>query len=62
KFNWQNGFGAFTYSHSHLDIIIRYILNQKAHHKKKTFKKEYLESLAKYDVEFKKEYLFDWLE
>lgn len=62
QFNWQNGFGAFSYSHSHLDNIINYIMNQKEHHKKKGFKKEYIECLSKYDVEYKNEYLFDWIE
>lgn len=62
QFNWQNGFGAFSYSHSHLDNIIFYIMNQKEHHKKREFKEEYLEFLSKYDVDYKKEYLFDWIE
>ena len=42
KFNWQGGFGAFSYSHSQLDDVIGYIKRQKAHHKKKTFKDEYI--------------------
>jgi len=40
KFNWQEGYGAFSYSHSQLDGVIAYIMNQKEHHKKKTFKEE----------------------
>ncbi len=62
KFNWQEGFGAFSYSHSHLDIIIKYILNQKIHHKKKTFKEEYIGLLKKFNVDYNDKYLFEWLE
>ncbi len=64
KFNfcWQQGYGAFSYSHSNLDNVIKYIMNQKAHHKKKTFKEEYLEFLKKFEIEFKDEYLFEWIE
>ena len=45
KFEWQHGFGAFSYSHSQLDTIINYINNQEEHHKKKTFKEEYISFL-----------------
>ena len=45
KFSWQNGYGIFSYSHSQINRVIRYILNQEAHHRKKTFKKEYHELL-----------------
>ncbi|MBT3385130.1 MAG: IS200/IS605 family transposase [Prolixibacteraceae bacterium] len=62
KFNWQKGFGAFSYSHSQLGNVIRYIENQKEHHKKKTFKEEYLDFLKAFEIEFKDEYLFQWLE
>ncbi len=62
KFEWQSGFGAFSYSHSALDKVIVYIMNQKDHHRKKTFKEEYIEFLNKYKIEFKNEYLFDWLD
>jgi len=61
KFNWQGGFGAFSYSHSDIDNVIKYIMKQKEHHKKKTFKEEYFEFLRKYEIEFKDEYLFDWI-
>ena len=43
KFNWQEGFGAFSYSKSNLDNVVKYILNQEEHHKKRTFKDEYLD-------------------
>ena len=62
QFNWQEGYGAFSYSHLQLDSVIAYIMNQKAHHQKKTFKEEYLEMLTKFNIEFKNEYLFDWIE
>jgi len=61
KFQWQEGYGAFSYSHSALDKVITYINNQKEHHKKRTFKHEYLEFLRKYEIEFKDEYLFEWI-
>jgi putative transposase len=54
KFQWQEGFGAFSYSHSQLDDVIAYVTNQKQHHKKKTFIEEYLELLTKFKIEFKK--------
>lgn len=60
KFAWQNGYGAFSYSHSHIDKVYQYILNQEEHHKKKTFKQEYLEFLNKFDIEYDEKYLFDW--
>lgn len=59
KFEWQTGFGAFSYSHSQLTNVINYIHNQQEHHKTKTFKEEYLEFLKLFNVEFKNEYLFD---
>lgn len=62
KFQWQSGFGAFSYSHSQLDNVIVYIMNQKEHHNKKTFKEEYLGLLTKFNIEFKNDYLFDWIE
>jgi putative transposase len=61
QFNWQEGFGAFSYSPSQLDNVIHYVVNQKEHHKKKTFQEEYLEMLHEFEIEFKTEYLFDWL-
>jgi REP element-mobilizing transposase RayT len=62
KFNWQEGFGAFSYSHSQLSTVIKYIENQESHHKKRTFKEEYLELLEKYSVEYDNKYLFKWIE
>lgn len=61
KFEWQTGFGAFSYSHSQLTTVINYIRNQEEHHKIKTFKEEYIEFLKLFNVDFKNEYLFDEL-
>jgi putative transposase len=60
KFSWQEGFGAFSYSHSHLDKVVKYVLNQEEHHKKKTFKEEYIELLKKFDVEYNPKYVFEF--
>lgn len=62
KFVWQEGYGAFSYSHSALDNVIGYINNQKEHHKIKTFKEEYKDFLIKFQVDYKNEYLFEWIE
>jgi len=62
KFYWQEGYGAFSYSHSALDNIIGYIANQKEHHKKQTFREEYTSLLNQFQIEYKDEYLFDWIE
>lgn len=62
KFQWQEGFGAFSYGHSQLDTVIRYIQNQEKHHTKKPFKDEYLALLRKFKVEFKEGYLFEWID
>ncbi|MFN5517579.1 MAG: IS200/IS605 family transposase [Bacteroidota bacterium] len=62
KFQWQEGFGAFSYAHSQLDIIIAYINNQEQHHLKKTFRDEYTELLQKFDVQCDENYLFEWIE
>ncbi|WP_298391628.1 IS200/IS605 family transposase [Flavobacterium sp.] len=62
KFNWQEGFGAFSYSHSHIENVYNYILNQKQKHKKVTFKEEYFEILEKFNVDFKEEYVFEFFD
>lgn len=59
KFQWQNGFGAFTVSQSGIKNVINYIKNQEEHHKKKSFKDEYIEFLDAYEIDFKNEYIFD---
>lgn len=60
-FYWQDGFGAFSYSHSQLNDVVNYIMNQKEHHRQKSFKEEYLEFLKKFEIEYKDEYLFEWI-
>jgi REP element-mobilizing transposase RayT len=62
KFNWQEGYGVFSYSHSHIDRVIKYILNQEAHHRKKTFRDEYHELLKKFEISFEEKYLFNFIE
>jgi putative transposase len=62
KFQWQEGFGAFTYSISQLHTVIKYIDNQEEHHKKQSFKEEYISFLKNFQIEYKDEYLFDFLE
>jgi REP element-mobilizing transposase RayT len=62
KFQWQEGYGAFTYAHSQVDQVYNYILNQERHHRKKTFREEYQEMLVKFQIEYKPEYLFEWIE
>lgn len=62
KFSWQEGYGAFSYSHSQIEQVYNYILNQEMHHQKKTFKDEYLEFLSRYEIDYKTDYLFDWLD
>lgn len=62
KFQWQAGFGAFSYGHSQLDKIIQYIQNQERHHQQNSFRNEYLAFLRKFDVAFKDDYLFEFLD
>lgn len=62
NFQWQEGFGAFSYSHSQLSNVIQYIEKQKEHHRRKTFKEEYLDFLKAFEIEFKDEYLFEWID
>jgi REP element-mobilizing transposase RayT len=59
-FSWQEGYGAFSYSRSQLDVVVRYILNQPLHHRKKSFKEEYAEFLRKFEVEYNEKYLFEF--
>jgi putative transposase len=62
KFEWQKGYGAFTHSRSQIDFVVKYILSQEEHHKKQSFRDEYLEMLEKNEVLFYREYLFDFFE
>jgi putative transposase len=62
RFNWQEGYGAFSYGHSQLSTVIRYIQNQEKHHQKRTFKSEYLTLLRKFDIAFEEKYVFEFME
>lgn len=59
RFEWQEGYGTFSYSHSQIDAVYKYIVNQEEHHKKQTFKEEYLEFLDKFKVSFDERYIFE---
>ncbi|MDX6497027.1 MAG: REP-associated tyrosine transposase [Blastocatellia bacterium] len=58
KFQWQDGYGAFSVSASQIKSVIRYIGNQKVHHRKKTFEEEFLEFLDRYSVAYDRRYVF----
>lgn len=60
-FSWQVGFGAFSYAHSQIGNVIRYIENQEEHHREKTFKAEHFEFLNDFKVEYDEKYLFEWV-
>jgi len=62
KFNWQDGYGSFSYGQSQIDDVVKYIMNQKIHHQKKTFKQEYIDFLKKFKIEYEDKYLFEWIE
>ena len=59
QFRWQEGFGAFTYSHSQLGDVATYIQNQEKHHSRRTFREEYLALLKRFDVVYNEKYVFD---
>ncbi len=62
NFSWQEGFGAFSYSKSQSLDVVNYILNQPTHHKKRTFKDEYLDLLSKFGIQYDEKYLFEFYE
>ena len=62
KFSWQEGYGAFSYGHSQLGTIIRYIQNQEQHHHRRSFKDEYLTWLKRFKVPFEEKYIFQFIE
>ena len=57
KFRWQEGYGSFSYSYSHIDRVVKYILNQERHHKKLTFREEYTGLLKRFDVDYNEKYV-----
>jgi REP element-mobilizing transposase RayT len=62
KFQWQEGYGAFSYGQSQINQVYHYIYNQEEHHKKQTFREEYIDVLNKFKVDVHESYLFDWIE
>jgi putative transposase len=61
-FSWQEGFGAFSYSQSHVSKVARYIENQERHHSRQSFREEYLTMLENFQIEHEEKYLFKWIE
>jgi putative transposase len=59
-FSWQEGYGAFSYSHSQVETIYNYILNQDEHHRRSTFRQEYEALLQRFQIDFEEQYLFEW--
>jgi len=62
RFSWQEGYGAFSYSKSHISQVANYIETQEQHHKKRTFREEYIEFLKKFEVEYHEQYIFNEIE
>ncbi|MDB5087071.1 MAG: Transposase family [Mucilaginibacter sp.] len=58
RFEWQEGYGVFSYGQSQVDKVYKYIQNQEEHHKKQTFKTEYLAMLKKFNIDYDEQYLF----
>ena len=61
RFEWQEGYGVFSYGQSQVDKVYKYIQNQEAHHKKQTFRDEYLEFLKKFKIDYDEKYIFQEL-
>lgn len=61
EFHWQEGYGVFSYGHSQIDQVCKYVLNQEAHHHKRTFREEYHDFLQKFAVPYKERVLFEWV-
>lgn len=62
KFNWQEGYGAFSYGSSQKQDVINYVMNQKQHHRKVRFRDEYISFLKKFEVEYDEKYIFNFFE
>lgn len=58
KFQWQNGYGAFSHSRSEVDNVVKYIINQQEHHQKKSFLVEYRQLLKRFDIDYDEQYIF----
>jgi len=62
RFHWQEGYGAFSYSHSQIDRVIKYIINQEKQHKRISFKEEYIKMLKAFEIKYEDAYLFKWFD
>ena len=62
RFEWQKGFGVFSYSQSHVDRVYKYIENQESHHKKIAVRDEYIDMLMRYEVPFEEQFIFEELQ
>ncbi|MDR0833954.1 MAG: IS200/IS605 family transposase [Candidatus Symbiothrix sp.] len=62
NFGWQDGYGVFSYSYSQIDAVVRYVMNQAEHHKKRMFRDEYIDMLRKSNIDFDDKYLFDFFD
>ncbi len=62
KFQWQEGYGAFSYAKSQRNTVINYIMNQEEHHRKKSFKEEYTEMLEEFEMVYDPNYLFEFFD
>jgi putative transposase len=62
RFHWQEGYGVFSYSNSHIDRVVKYVMDQEIHHREKNFKQEYLMLLKESDLKFEEKYLFDFID
>jgi putative transposase len=62
KFEWQRGYGVFSYSQSQMQHVMNYILNQQEHHRQKSFKEEYFIFLKEFEIDYIEKYLFEWIE
>ena len=58
EFAWQGGYGGFSVSQSKVDVVKKYIENQKEHHKTETFKEEYIKFLKEYGIDYNEDYLW----
>lgn len=62
KFSWQEGYGVFSYSHSQINTVVNYVVNQESHHQKKSFRQEYHDFLKYFDIPYEERYLFNFIE
>jgi hypothetical protein len=61
SFHWQNGYGSFSYGQSQIDTVCKYIQNQQEHHRKVSFREEYIMFLKAFKIEYDEKFLFDWI-